>query len=333
MPSPPHRSQHPPSPKELRAQAASPRQTANATPTPTRPAKRKGYLSAHWRGDIPLAAAVIISGLMIWLIVQVLHLLGTYFPITAHPNLAAILWLLEIAVLSVGIIWWGRGVQRAAMHHMDRGGSTLVAIIAALTGLAAFFWVGAFWWLSARHFAPEVWATLTGSTPPAAVHFDAQRGRLSVQGDLDFGSTYALRQAIDAHPAVRIVHLDSRGGRVKEGLAMGKLIRDRNLDTLVTAECSSACVTAFAGGARRMITASARLGLHSAGGAGASAQTIAQANQESDQFIAHRGVDWRILEKGAAVSSETIWFPPPYALLASGLATHYAHEVLPPNAL
>lgn len=329
-------SKHPPSPKQLRAQAAT-AGSARAARTPTshqaNATRRKGYLSAHWSGEIPLAAAVIVSGLIIWAAVQLLSFLGNQFPITAYPHLAAGLWLVEIFILSLGAIWWGCGVQRSAMRHMDHGGSTLVAIVAALTGLAAFFWVGAFWWLSARHFAPEVWATLTGSTPPAAIELDARRGQLIVQGDLEFGSTYALSQAIKAHPDIRIVHLESRGGRVKEGLAMGKLIRDHNLETLATGECSSACVTAFAGGTRRMITAKARLGLHSAGGAGASAQSIAEANAQSDRFIAGRGVDWRILEKGAAVSNETIWFPQSHVLLASGLATHYAHEVLPPNKI
>lgn len=289
--------------------------------------RRSSYLVSHWRGEVPLAAAVIVSGALVWFSVQLLAWLGRRFPITDYPQGAAALWLLEIAILMAGALWWGRGVQRAAMEHVERGGSGLVALVAGLTGLAAFGWVAAFWWLSARHVAPDVWNTLTDATPPAAVSLEAP-GQLLLKGDLDFGSARALRRALDAHPEVRVVRLESRGGRVKEGLAMGALLRDRNLDTLVSTECSSACVTAFAGGARRLITAEARLGLHSAGGAGATAQDIAQANHESDAFIAGRGVDWRVLEKGAAVANHQIWFPPPYVLLASNLATHYAHEVL-----
>ncbi len=324
------RNAHPPSPRQLRAAAApegGPRATRQALrPTAARTA-RTNYLMSHWRGDIPLAAAVMVSGALVWCSVQLLAWLGRHFPLTDTPHIAATLWLLEMCVLMVGALWWGRGVQRAALGHVDRGGSTLVAFTAGLAGLAAFFWVAAFWWLSARHIAPEVWATLTGATPPASVVRDAQ-GHLFVSGDLDFGSARALRQALDAHPGVQVVRLESRGGRVKEGLAMGALLRDRGVDTLVTTECSSACVTAFAGGARRLITAQTRLGLHSAGGAGATEKSIAEANHESDTFIAGRGVDWRVLEKGAAVANTQIWFPPPYVLLASGLATNYAHEIL-----
>ncbi|HZA96441.1 MAG TPA: hypothetical protein VE421_09920, partial [Burkholderiaceae bacterium] len=119
----------------------------------------------------------------------------------------------------------------------------------------------------------------------------------------------------------RIVRLESPGGRVAEGLALGTLLRDRNIDTFVNGECSSACVTAFAGGARRIIGGHARLGLHSAGGAGFSADAVASANRRSDEFIAARGVDQRVLQTGASVANDQIWFPPAQVLLNSGLAT------------
>jgi len=272
-----------------------------------------------------------VSGGALWLSVQLLDGLGYFFPVTDYPYHASALWLLQIGLMLVGVVWWGYGVQRSAVSHAQSGGSGLVALTAGLTGLAAFAWAGAFWWLSARHIAPEVWATLTGAAAPAHITFDPKANQLLLQGDLEFGTTRALRLQLKTHPNVRILRLESPGGRVKEGLALGVVIRDHGLDTLVTTECSSACVTAFAGGARRLITADTRLGLHSAGGPGATQEGIAQANRDSDTFIANRGVDWRILEKGAAVANDQIWFPQPWILLASGLATHYAHEVLVPN--
>ena len=316
---------HPPSPRQLRAAGA-----PTASRAEPHRAEQVNYFRRHWRGDLPLAAAVIVSGALIWATVQLLMWLERrVFPITEQPHIASALWLIEMVVLLAGAIWWGRGVQRAAIRHVDGGGSVLVALAAGLTGLAAFFWAAAFWWFSARHIAPEVWATLAGTTPPATVSVDASSGHLLVRGDLEFGSARALRTALAANPGSRVVRLESRGGRVKEGMAMGLLLRERGMDTFVSSECSSACVTAFAGGARRLITAEAKLGLHSAGGAGSTARSVAEANRESDAFIASRGVDLRVLEKGSAIANTEIWFPQPWVLLASGLATHYAHEVLP----
>lgn len=286
--------------------------------------RRVGYLRQHWRGDLPLAAAVIVSALLVWGAVQAIGFASRQVPITDYPIGSSLLWLLEVAVLIVGALWWGTGVQRSAIESVDRGGSMPVALLTGIVGLGAFVWVGMFWFQSARYVMPEVWSTLIGSSPPAAVQLEPRSNQIVLQGGLEFGTTRAVREALDAHPEVQVVRLQSKGGRVAEGLALGTLLRDRNLDTLVEGECSSACVTAFAGGARRILGQNAAIGMHSAGGAGFSADVVASANRRSDEFIAARGVDHRMLEQGAAIANDQIWFPSPQLLLSSGLATELA---------
>jgi hypothetical protein len=289
----------PPHPPSARAQRAALARPADAE-RPRGP--RIGYFRLHWRGDLPLAVAVIASAALVWGAVQAARL--TFFPYTESPWAAALLWLLEVALLIVGVSWWGMGVQRAAIRSVDKGGSMFVAFLTGVVGYGAFIWVGLFWLNSARHVWPDVKATLLGDLHPAAITLEPG-GQLAVQGDLEFGTTRAVRQALAANPAVRTVRLESRGGRVDEGLALGRLLLDRNLDSLVTGECSSACVTAFVGGNRRMIGPAARIGLHSAGGNGVNA--------------AHR-----VLAMGAATASDEIWFPEHAVLLASALATERA---------
>jgi hypothetical protein len=307
---------HPPSPRQQRAESL---RHADARPRP-QPGPRHGYLRRHWRGELPLAAAVIVSAALVWGLVQLVELVSRRFPLTEDPYVASTLWLLEVALMITGVLWWGVGVQRAAIRSVDHGGSMLVAALSGLVGVGAFAWVALFWMQSARHVFPDVWATLNGTAVPAAVELEAPT-RLVVSGDLEFGTTRAVKAALDAKQGVQVVRLESRGGRVAEGLALGRLLRDRGLTTLVSGECSSACVTAFAGGERRFITPNARLGLHSAGGGGSNAASIGEANRRSDEFIASRGVDWRVLEMGAAVAHDAIWFPPRAVLLASNLAT------------
>ena len=286
--------------------------------------RRVGYVRQHWRGDLPLAVAVIASAGLVWGAVQALGFASRQVPITDYPVASSLLWLLEVAVVISGALWWGTGVQRSAIESVGRGGSIPVAVLTGLVGLGAFVWVGVFWFQSARYVMPEVWSTLIGSSPPAAVQLDARSNQIALRGGLEFGSTRAVRDALDANPDVRVVRLESRGGRVVEGLALGTLLRDRNVDTLVTGECSSACVTAFAGGGRRILGQNAAIGLHSAGGAGFSAEVVASANRRSDEFIAARGVDKRVLEQSATIASDQIWFPSPQLLLSSGLATELA---------
>jgi len=307
---------HPPSPRLQRVPRPVPRAARPSGP-------RAGYLRRHWRGDLPLAAAVIVSAALVWGTVQGVRVVAHYFPNTEAPWAAALLWLLEVVVLAAGVAWWGMGVQRAAIRSVDDGGSPFVAVLTGVVGYGAFLWIGLFWLNSARHVWPDVRATLAGELHPAAVTLESP-DRLAVTGDLEFGSMRAVREALAAHPGVRTVRLESRGGRVAEGLALGQLIAHRNLDTLVTGECSSACVTAFAGGTRRLIGPAAHLGLHSAGGNGVSAAHVDAANRKSDEFMAARGVDARILEKGAATAHDDIWFPSHAVLLAAALATDRA---------
>ncbi len=286
--------------------------------------RRVGYLRQHWRGDLPLAVAVIGSAALVWGAVQLIAYASRQVPITDYPIGSSLLWLLEVVTLIAGALWWGTGVQRSAIESVGRGGSMPVAVLTGMVGIGAFVWVGMFWFQSARYVMPEVWSTLIGSSPPATVRLDSRSNQIVVQGGLEFGSTRAVRDVLDGNPDVRIVRLESPGGRVAEGLALGTLLRDRNIDTFVNAECSSACVTAFAGGARRIIGTHARVGLHSAGGAGFSADAVASANRRSDEFIAARGVDQRVLQAGAAIANDQIWFPSPQVLLNSGLATEIA---------
>jgi hypothetical protein len=308
---------HPPSPRAQRA----------ATLRPSRAERSRGsligYFRSHWRGDLPLAIAVIVSAVLLWGLVQAVRLTGRYFPYIESPAPAAALWLVEVALLIVGVTWWGMGVQRSAIRSVDKGGSMFVALLTGVVGYGAFIWVGLFWLNSARHVWPDVKATLTGDLQPAAVVVESAE-RLTLHGDLEFGTTRAVRQALASNPSVRAVRLESRGGRVDEGLALGRLLSDRNLDTLVTGECSSACVTAFVGGNRRLIGPAARIGLHSAAGNGISAAHVDRANKRSDEFMAARGVDARVLAQGAATASDEIWFPEHAVLFASALATDRA---------
>ena len=318
---PPHASAHPsPHPPSPRAQRAALPRAVATPPASVNRGPRIGYFRKHWRGELPLAAAVMVSTALVWGLVQGLRLIGRLFPYTESPWAAALLWLLEVVVLVVGVVWWGMGVQRAAIRSVGLGGSKFVALLTAVVGYGALIWVGLFWINSARHVWPDVKATLAGELRPASVAL-VGADVLSVSGDFEFGTTRAVREALLANSAVRIVHLESRGGRVAEGLALGRLIADRNLDTLVTGECSSACATAFAGGARRAIGPAALIGLHSAGGAGVTAQHVDDANRRSDEFMVRRGIDARVLEQGAATANDAIWFPPHAVLLASALAT------------
>lgn len=281
------------------------------------------YAVRHWRGELPLWTAATVSLAALWALLAVLGAVADWLDITENPRTVAALWFAQTVVAVAGAVWWGRGLQQAALNHLARDGSLLAALGAGAVGLWAMLWAGAAWWSDARHAAGDAYAIVSGAAAPARVSVDPSGTLLRLEGEFEFGTARRLRAALHAHPGVRVVHLESPGGRAIEGLRTGELIRDRGLDTFADGLCASACATAFAGGQRRLIRPGVKLGLHGAGGEGVSAEAIAQANRVSDDFMASRGIHVHVIEKGSLVPFEEVWFPEPWVLLASGLATDY----------
>lgn len=116
-------------------------------------------------------------------------------------------------------------------------------------------------------YAQEVSTHALGNAVEAIVH--------QVTGPIDLGFADRLRAHLDADSEGYRVRLDSPGGNLVEGLAVGRLIRERGLHTevgslrtgdygleLAPGACASACAIAFLGGAARSLSDPAALGFH-----------------------------------------------------------------------
>lgn len=85
---------------------------------------------------------------------------------------------------------------------------------------------------------------------------------VEIVGGFKYGLTNDFMTIAKANPQIKVVHLDSIGGRLGEGESLFKYIRERGLDTYVSSKCLSACTLAFAGGRQRFILKGAILGFH-----------------------------------------------------------------------
>ena len=72
-----------------------------------------------------------------------------------------------------------------------------------------------------------------------------------IVGGFKFGLTEDFKKVLAASRQIKVVHLDSVGGRAGEGRMLYELIRDRGLSTYVSSKCMSACTVAFAAGRER----------------------------------------------------------------------------------
>ena len=94
---------------------------------------------------------------------------------------------------------------------------------------------------------------------------DGQRV-LVAQGKIAQGDARTLREWLRKDPDIQEILFNSPGGIFKEGIKIGRTLRDLDRVTRVPgkAMCASACVWAFMGGVLRFADEDAKLGVHMA---------------------------------------------------------------------
>lgn len=157
------------------------------------------------------------------------------------------------------------------------------------------------------------WRTMRGGT------------EAELSGGLRLGATRDLVRLLRANPGIRVVHLDSPGGRDAEGERLFKILRRNGLDTYVTRACSSACTLAFGGGVHRWIDRSARIGFHQ-GGTDVLPEMLAETvlhfvTTSMKQIYLAAGFDPAFVDRMLATPNSELTVPRPYELLAARVAT------------
>ena len=72
----------------------------------------------------------------------------------------------------------------------------------------------------------------------------------------------SFRKFLGEDPGILKVDLNSRGGSTEAGLEIARVVSDFEVETIVSAECSSACVAIFLAGNHRQLLAGGLLGFH-----------------------------------------------------------------------
>jgi hypothetical protein len=90
-------------------------------------------------------------------------------------------------------------------------------------------------------------------------------GVLAAEGSIDAGSAARLASELESRGEyVQVLSLNSPGGALDDAMAMAKLVRERNLATVVAdgALCASSCPLLLAGGLTRTVGPKAAVGVH-----------------------------------------------------------------------
>ena len=156
-------------------------------------------------------------------------------------------------------------------------------------------------------------------------------GRLMATGTIMFGTADAFAAEVAKRGSyIKTVVLRSPGGSVRDALAMGRLIRQKQFSTEVESGryCASSCPLVFAGGIERRAASNAAIGVHEVAAAGgeslspaASMQDAQQISAECQQYLRDMGIDLEVWIHAMETPREELYYFQPAELLALKLAT------------
>lgn len=290
---------------------------------------KNNYFTRHWRGELSLPQSYWLNTYLLTLVFA-LYLFGiSSTDFTTHPKLTASLFISFWVMLVISQIWLSVGIIRSARKYSAKyprksgwgAAAMLFTVIGFLSTASAFFQQG----------IPQI--TGFSEIISAALHKKEYSTRLlrnlteiELTGPLDFGVSADLEAILNEYPTLKVLHLNSWGGRLAEADKLKDIVLQRKLDTYVGMECQSACVTVFVAGQRRLISKTAVIGLHEPYFPGLDENELAESARETKSFFYSRGIKGETVEKGFSTKHDEMWNPSHEELFASGIATEYAQE-------
>jgi hypothetical protein len=297
----------------------------------TKPHRFNNFIARNWRGEFSLGTTYWLFGFLGNLFAGVLALSviaafqsdGGYQP---QAIFAAIL-LMWVGVVTVAI-WQTVGVWRSANRHIKA--RVLLGKKSPWAGLAKLaVCFGAL--RLAGTFLSSGWPQLLETSrmsflgdpdiPAYSIRVMRNGTEAEITGGFKYGLTDDFVKILNASRQIKVVHLNSLGGRIGEAAKLNKVIRGRNLDTYVSSRCMSACTVAFAGGARRTLRKGAVLGFHAPSFPGMSKDELADSSRIQRDIFAAAGFDKKFVDQALSTPSTELWRPASSLLLQARAIT------------
>lgn len=292
-------------------------------------------LARHWRGELPLWASCWVFGIVGSIILSFIPAVtvaifkaGKSHDPSSVLSASAAVWIVIFTIA----VWQTAGVWRCTTRHAAAGptghdrmgaarlaplwaGMARIVVVVSFVSLLATFGTE---WLPQLSELYKIAFYDDPDIPPYSIRIVRDGAEAEIVGGFKYGLTGDFAAVMKAAPLVRIVHLDSVGGRLGEGERLFRLIRELGLSTYVSSKCLSACTLAFAGGRERLLEKGAALGFHRGSFPGAS-----ESEFDSLQYgvFAAAGFDSTFIEKALSTPHKDLWKPPPDILLAARVIT------------
>lgn len=313
--------------EHMRAEGISPLNANGVTPKVERDFRFNNIIARHWRGELPLwlsywgigflgniGVAIALPAIAIAFKTE-----SGYYPLAIFASILAT-WAIVCLVVAWQIIGTWRSAKRYIEERQHGKGAfwgTLAQVALVLGGLSAagnFFEYG----------APQLRETFNiafkddPSIPSYSIRVMRDGTEAEIVGGFKYGLTDDFQKILKAARGIKVVHLDSAGGRLGEGEKLHRLISERGLDTYVSAKCMSACTLAFAAGKHRYLNKRAVLGFHRGAFPGIEESDLDEAQH---RVFAASGFDAGFIRAALNIPHKDMWKPSADVLLKAGVIT------------
>ena len=281
------------------------------------------WLKLHWKGLLPLEVSYWTNVFAVGLVI--IFLSTTFFKYFSNSNaegaLRGIVIIAFYLLITAITVWQLVGLYRSADKHPSRGGTkgwALIAKIMVLIGVTRYCYDMS---QTGVPFILESGKMVVGTStlPPMFIRVMNNGTEIEIQGGLDFGASEQLSEALAKNPSVKIVHLNSLGGRIAEAKKLASLIKKKKLNTYTKTQCLSACPIVFLAGADKLLGSEAKLGFHSASFGGVSGSEYEELNEGLVEQLELASVPKWFINKVTNINSSDMWNPDQKDLLKAGL--------------
>ena len=263
-------------------------------------------LARLWRCELP-PRVVILSVYPLTLALMPLAIVGSFWKPGDHiPHwqwnyLSAVAWISTWILILTGSVITLRALHRARSRRPWGAASGQLCVI-LLSGYFLNVTLHSYA-LTAGFVFMESTASFLGQ--PYRFRLSADGRELTLSGSIDPGLTDALAESLSRHPTVQRIRLNSSGGLLDEADDTARLIHTHHLDTVVSANCSSACTVIFVAGIHRQLDATGQLGFH------ALQPVDPNADIYFTQSLAYApyGIGATFLRRVAQVPPKSMWYP------------------------
>lgn len=280
------------------------------------------YFVKHWRGELSLGVSYWINNVLIsTIIIGIITMTVEYIDFTNNPVMPSILIILMWVTIILLTPWILVGLWKSASNHISQYNKYFWPIIVKI--LAIIGWVQ-FVVISYQAGIPQIieFSKIVlgkDSIPKYNISILNDGKELEISGGIRFGLTNEIEKYFIKYPNIKVLHLNSIGGRISESHKLYNFLKDKKLTTYTSLGCSSACVNVFLAGEYRFVSKNAYLGFHQPGFAGMSESDLYDTIRKEKNFYLDKNINADFVNKIFSTPNDDIWQPSHFELLNAGM--------------